>query len=146
MPRYFTLAEAESLLPKVERSMRDALNLYIAHNEAEGELQQTLSRITMLGGAMVDRDEIGGMRHHRDSIASQLNDAITAIHDLGCQVKDLSTGLIDFPTLYRGDEVLLCWKFGEKGIKFWHGLEEGFRGRKPIDADFMQNHRGDRVN
>ena len=42
--------------------------------------------------------------------------------------------------------LLLCWRFGEKGIRFWHGLEEGFRGRKPIDQEFIENHRGDRVN
>ena len=58
-------------------------------------------------------------------------------------VKDLDSGLIDFPTLFRGDEVYLCWKLGESGIGFWHKIEDGFPGRKPIDQDFKDNHRGE---
>jgi hypothetical protein len=51
---------------------------------------------------------------------------------------------VDFPTLFRGVEVYLCWKLGESGIEFWHGVDEGFRGRKPIDQDFLDHHEGDR--
>jgi hypothetical protein len=58
-------------------------------------------------------------------------------------VKDLDTGLVDFPTMYRGVEVCLCWKLGEGAIGYWHGVDEGFRGRKPIDQDFRDQHRGD---
>jgi hypothetical protein len=54
--------------------------------------------------------------------------------------------LIDFPALYQGREVLLCWKLGEDRIAFWHGVDEGFRGRKPIDDEFRENHRGDSPN
>jgi hypothetical protein len=57
-------------------------------------------------------------------------------------VKDLDIGLIDFPTLFRGREVYLCWRMGETGIRYWHG-EEGFRGRKEIDRDFLDNHSAD---
>ena len=55
-------------------------------------------------------------------------------------IKDLEIGLIDFPTLFRGQEVYLCWKLGEDKIRFWHGIHEGFRGRKAIDQDFLDNH------
>ena len=65
------------------------------------------------------------------------------IQENGVVVKDLDIGLIDFPTLFRGEEVYLCWKLGETGIRFWHGLDEGFRGRKPIDEEFLANHRGE---
>jgi hypothetical protein len=58
-------------------------------------------------------------------------------------VKDLDIGLIDFPTLFHGVEVYLCWKLDEPAIEFWHGVDEGFRGRKAIDRDFRDNHRGD---
>jgi hypothetical protein len=146
MPRFFTLAEAESLLPKVEAEMREALNVYASQQEAESQLQDALRRISMLGGAMVNRDEISQMRDRRDAAAANLTEAVERIHSYGCQIKDLRIGLIDFPTMYRGSEVLLCWRFGEKGIHFWHGLEEGFRGRKVIDQDFLENHRGDRLN
>jgi hypothetical protein len=49
------------------------------------------------------------------------------------QVKDLAIGLLDFPCQVDGRTVLLCWKLGEKQITHWHGLEEGFAGRKPVD-------------
>ena len=144
MPRYFTLEQAQQLLPKVSRAMRHALELAAAHEQAESRLQETLRRIAMLGGAMVDRNEISALRSRRDETAMEVNEAIEQIHEFGCQIKDLRMGLIDFPTLFRGTEVLLCWRFGEDRISFWHGLEDGFRGRKPIDQDFLDNHRGDR--
>ncbi len=146
MPRYFTLSEAESLLPKVEAAMREALSLYATQQELDSKLQEELQRISMLGGAMVNRAEISDLRDRRDTAGTELNEAILTIHSFGCQIKDLTTGLLDFPTRYRGADVLLCWRFGEKGIRFWHGLEEGFRGRKPIDDDFLENHRGDHLN
>lgn len=145
MPKYFTLAEAESLLPEVERAMRDALDMYARHQAADAKLDESLQRISMLGGTMVDRDAISKLRDSRNAAAGELKEKIDAIHARGCQIKDLRIGLIDFPTLYRENEVLLCWRFGENGIGFWHDLEEGFRGRKPIDQDFLDNHRGDRL-
>ena len=146
MPRFFTLSEAQALLPKVERALREALAVYAAHQEAESKMDTALRRICMLGGSMVDRDAISKLRDAQEAAATELKAAIETIHDYGCQIKDLRIGLIDFPTMYRGDEVLLCWRFGEQGIGFWHGLEEGFQGRKPIDQDFLDNHRGDRLN
>jgi hypothetical protein len=57
---------------------------------------------------------------------------VQTITDAGVQVKDLDTGLLDFPSRREGEEVLLCWRVGEDEIRFWHGLEEGFAGRKPL--------------
>ena len=58
-------------------------------------------------------------------------------------MKDLDVGLVDFPTLFRGEEVYLCWRMDEDDIDHWHGVNEGFAGRKPIDKHFVDNHRGD---
>jgi hypothetical protein len=73
-----------------------------------------------------------------------LRDRIEAVLETGCLVKDLDIGLVDFPTLFRGEEVYLCWKLGENAIAFWHSEDEGFQGRKPIDQDFIDHHKGDR--
>ena len=67
------------------------------------------------------------------------------IDELGVQVKDLETGLVDFPTLFRGEEVYLCWRMDEADIDHWHGVHEGFDGRKAIDRAFLDNHRGDDI-
>ena len=82
-------------------------------------------------------------QRRRDSAASRLQAVMEAIQEHGCHVKDLDTGLLDFPTLYEGQEVYLCWRLGEQRIEFWHAIEDGFRGRKPIDAEFLAKHTGD---
>ena len=57
------------------------------------------------------------------------------IHGRGAIVKDLDEGLVDFPARREGEEILLCWRLGEDDVAFWHGLEEGFAGRRPIDPE-----------
>jgi hypothetical protein len=97
----------------------------------------------MAGGSRVDPGPFLAMRSRRDTSAAALKDAFELMEDMGVLVKDLDIGLIDFLTRYHGREVCLCWKLGEDRIAFWHGMEEGFRGRKAIDQEFVRNHRGD---
>ena len=146
MAKFFTLQQAEQLLPKVESAIRDAISLRSEYEDAEGELQRSSQRIMMLGGVLVDRDQFSLLKNRRDSAAKRLKESIDTIHSYGCLIKDLDMGLIDFPTLYRGGEVYLCWKLGETEIHFWHGIDEGFRGRKEIDRDFLDNHKGESAN
>ncbi len=88
------------------------------------------------------RERIADLRARKDAAARKLKvDSSRRIKEIGCQLKDIDTGLIDFPTLYRDKEVYLCWKLGESGIGFWHHVEDGFRGRRPIDSEFLANHR-----
>jgi hypothetical protein len=86
------------------------------------------------------------LKNRRESSALRLKDVLEKIQEFGCLVKDLDIGLIDFPTLLNGEEVYLCWKLGESGIQFWHGVQEGFRGRKAIDHEFIAQHQGERPN
>jgi len=146
MPRFFTIQQAQGLLPGVEAAIRDATFLKSELDAAEIELRSTFERITMMGGAHIDRDHLAGQKKRREQSATQLKEAIEKIQSYGCQVKDLDIGLIDFPSLYHGQEVCLCWKIGEAAIEYWHGVTEGFRGRKKIDREFLDNHRGDRTN
>ena len=80
------------------------------------------------------------IRSIADATVSRLKEILDEITGLGVQVKDLDKGLLDFPTFYRGDEVLLCFRLGETGIRYWHSLEEGFGGRKEIDDEFVRGH------
>ena len=95
------------------------------------------------GGARVNPSEILALRARRDTSISALKEALDEIDEAGAVVKDLDIGLLDFMTRYRDRDVCLCWKLGEDRIGFWHGADEGFRGRKPIDQEFLQNHRGE---
>jgi hypothetical protein len=143
MPKHFTLAQAQSLIPRVDRLLREAMALKSGFIEAERALQSFSERIMLMGGVTVDRDRFLRAKNRRESEAERLRNAVQQLLDLGCLVKDLDTGLVDFPTLFRGQEVYLCWKLGEPSIEFWHGVDEGFRGRKAIDGDFRGHLAGD---
>src|SRR5262249_41181885 len=112
------------------------------YQEAEAAIQAMSERIMLLGGMIVDRDKALQAKTRREQAAAVLRNAIESIQGMGCLVKDLDTGLVDFSTLFRGTEVYLCWKLGETGIDFWHGIEEGFCGRKPTDKDFLDHNQG----
>ena len=146
MQRFFTLPQAEQLLPEVESAIRDAIALKSQYQDAEQEWQNFCRRVAMQGGMLVDHGRLLEQKSNRESTAHSLKDAIDKIHEYGCLVKDLDIGLIDFPTLLRGEEVYLCWKLGESGIQFWHGVSEGFHGRKPIDQEFLDHHQGELPN
>lgn len=143
MPRFFTLQQAEELLPDIDATIREAIERKAEFERVESERQQVAQRVAMLGGVHVDRAQTLEQKTRAQEAARALEQAVGKIHSCGCLVKDLDIGLIDFPTLFRGEEVCLCWKLGERGIRFWHGVSEGFRGRKAIDSAFLQEHRGD---
>jgi hypothetical protein len=143
MPRYFTLEEARAALPGVGRSIREAMHAKMRYLEAEKVIQDLAQRILMMGGVTVDTNVAEAWKSQRDSNAQVLKSTLDRIESMGVLVKDLDVGLIDFPTLLRGEEVYLCWRMDEDDIDHWHGVNEGFSGRKPIDKNFVDNHRGD---
>ncbi len=126
--------------------MRDALALKSEYQEAEEAWQGFQRHVMIQGGVLVDRAQMLEHKNRRESSVLHLKETLEKIQEYGVLVKDLDIGLIDFPTLFRGEEVYLCWKLGESGIQFWHGVHEGFRGRKPIDRDFLEHHQGERPN
>jgi hypothetical protein len=143
MPRYFTLTESERLLPEVEQALRNALTHKSEYQKADGELEAVSQHIRTSGGARLDRGAYLASRARRDLNAAALKESLDRIEHVGALVKDLDIGLIDFLSMYRGREVCLCWKLGEGRIEFWHGTDEGFRGRRPIDEEFRSRHTGD---
>lgn len=143
MPRYFNLLDAEKLLPEIERLLRTLIEAKGDYEGNEAELAQINQRIALAGGMVPPRERINHLRSRKDAAGRALKAAFERVQEIGCQVKDLETGLIDFPTLYRGKEVYLCWKLGENGIGYWHHVEDGFRGRRPIDGEFLANHHGE---
>ena len=129
----FTLEEAESLLPVLESLLRTSIEGKKVIESLEEEYTHLKSRVFLAGGLHVDIQAAARKRATYDKTVQQVKDAVAEIHSIGVQVKDLDIGLLDFPCEVEGEIVLLCWKYGEKGISFYHGLEDGFAGRKPID-------------
>ena len=131
--RTFTLDEAKDLLPVLESLLRSALDAKKLIESVEAELQATAHRIFLNGGMSLNVVYLAGRKAQREKAMQRLKDAMAEIDAMGVQVKDLDIGLLDFPCEVDGQIVLLCWKLGEKAITFWHGVSEGFAGRKPID-------------
>ena len=92
------------------------------------------ARIAGNGGGIAPR-EVADASSELERAAAAVTSCVERIHDLGALVKDLDTGLVDFPARHRGRDVLLCWRLGEDEVAHWHGLEEGFAGRRPLPLD-----------
>ena len=96
-------------------------------------MQSLSHRIFLNGGTHVDVVAVARRKAERARAEQRAKDALAEIDSIGVQVKDIDIGLLDFPCEIDGRVVLLCWKSGEKSITHWHGMEEGFAGRKLID-------------
>ncbi|MGD0360534.1 MAG: DUF2203 domain-containing protein [Bryobacteraceae bacterium] len=146
MAKRFTLWEAERMLPQVRDWMVEAVAMKLQYDEAERAVQALATRITMMGGIVADRARAADDKERRDAAGQKLRSLLENFEQAGVLVKDLDKGLADFPTLFRGEEVYLCWKLDEQSIRFWHGTHEGFAGRKAIDQDFLDHHAGEPTN
>lgn len=131
MARTFTPEEANAALvelrPIVERMVQHRRNL-IAAQKLQAEL---VTRIAGNGGDMMPSD----LREAAETIqgeASAIAECAERINEAGAEIKSLEEGLLDFPAKRGDEDVLLCWKLGEDEIRYWHGVDEGFAGRKPL--------------
>lgn len=132
--RYFTPAEANALLEEVRPAAERLVAHRSAFSEAAARRAQLTSRVAGNGGDL----DPGEVREHAEQMereAEAVAAAVEELNRLGVLVKDLDRGLVDFPALRQGEEVLLCWQVGEAEVGFWHGVDEGFAGRKPLPLD-----------
>lgn len=131
--RTFTLDEAQSLLSVLESLLRTAISARKVIEQFEHEQQALQQRIFLTGGMFLDIIPLARKKAERAKAEQRAKDALAEIDSIGVQVKDLDLGLLDFPCEVDGQTILLCWKLGEKSIAHWHGTQEGYAARKPID-------------
>lgn len=131
--RHFTLTEAERTRVEVEPILIEAMEGRRALADVEESLSAITRRIGMLGGSLVSQSQVSELRTRYNQIGMKLQHALETIQATGCLVKDLEIGLLDFPAILNNEEVLLCWRLGEDRIRYYHGMNEGFAGRKPLD-------------
>src|SRR4051812_45448214 len=127
--RTFTLSEAQTMLPVLESLLKRAQNAARLASQVEGELQDLSQRIFLSGGMHVDISAVARRRGQREKAIQEAKDTLAEIDAIGVQVKDLDSGLLDFPFQLDSQVVLLCWKQGETAITHWHSMEDGFSGR-----------------
>ena len=134
------------MLPVLESLLRASIEAKQKIEEVEAELQHVQERIFLDGGTLLNVKLWARRAAERDKALRTAKDAIAEINAIGVQVKDLDMGLLDFPCkVESGEIVLLCWKLGETSITHWHGVEEGYAGRKPID-ERIQRAKPDQIN
>ncbi len=131
--RTFTLDEAQSLLPVLESLLRTAIAGKSLIEAVDQEIQNLAHNVFLSGGMFVNVVHFARRKAAREKTIHQVKDALAEIDAIGVLVKDLDIGLLDFPCQAAGETILLCWKLGEAGITHWHGTDDGFAGRKPID-------------
>ena len=131
MEREFTLEEANAVVvelrPVVERMVEHGRRLV----DAQRRQTSLVTRIAGNGGDLQPsdlREVAASIQAEADAVA----ECAEVINAAGAQIKSLEEGLLDFPSLRDGELVLLCWKLGEDDIQYWHGVDEGFAGRKPV--------------
>lgn len=132
-PRFFTVEEANALVAELEVEFGRVARL-------RAELTPLVERVGGPDAASeILCDEAGppgpeGAAGRLRELAGEIAAAVERVNDLGCLVKDLEMGLVDFYALREGEPIFLCWQFGEPGVTHWHGVDEGFAGRRPIEG------------
>ncbi len=125
MRRYYTLEEANAALPRLRPLLERIIEVWGRLAKQQGQVE------AMVGD---DRRDIGGpVLSQVAADLMRLQDAAAAINAMGIELRDAATGLVDFWALRNGEEVHLCWRYGEPSVLYWHLPDEGFAGRRPIN-------------
>jgi hypothetical protein len=129
--RYFTPDEANEALRELRPLAVEMVALRRELVEAQAERASLGAQVGTNGGDLTPSD-FAEADERLEQAASELARCVERIQADGVLVKDLDRGLLDFPARREGEEILLCWHVGEDEIRFWHGTDEGFAGRKPL--------------
>ena len=134
----FTLDEAQSLLPVLESLLKRAIEGKRSAEETESRLSDMARRICISGGMRVDVNRVSKLRAEMEAQVQLARESIAEIDSIGVQVKDIETGLLDFPCRLDDQVVLLCWRMGEPAIEHWHTVDSGIKDRQPVDERFRR--------
>ncbi|HVP75505.1 MAG TPA: DUF2203 domain-containing protein [Gaiellaceae bacterium] len=132
--RHFTPEEANAALARVRPLVERMVAQRQAHAAAQERQEQLEGHIRGNGGG-IPPATLAEVAAEVEREARELARLVDEIAEHGAEVKDLDEGLIDFPALRRGETVLLCWKLGEDEIRYWHRVEDGFAGRRPLPLE-----------
>jgi len=132
--RHFTPEEANAELEHVRPLVEQLVAERKEHALALERQEELEGKIRGNGGG-IPPAELAAATAEVDGLARRLAHLVDEIATHGAEVKDLDTGLIDFPALRHGETVLLCWQLGEDEIEWWHTVDDGLAGRRPLPLD-----------
>lgn len=124
---HFTIKDANEVLPTVIKKFKDIVNLKDQAVLIQSEMETNPKYMSNFKDYVIKKQEL-------NATMSNFYKAIEDLEKMGVMIKSIEEGLLDFPSIRFNEEVFLCWKEGETEIKFWHGKDEGFMGRKPLSV------------
>lgn len=127
--RAFSLEQATRTLPEVERIILRLREVRTAALDLKERLDLLWQQLEPGNRGL---DEIANLQQRLDSETHELTTLVERLEKIGCILRDVDIGLVDFPAVAHGIPIFLCWRVGEEGIQFWHGRDEGYAGRKPL--------------
>ena len=134
--RLFTPDEVNRLIPRLTELLDTGIERYRQAVALQERLREDRARVAGAGGEHHHRHEWKARAERLDGLGIEVRQVLQEIQALGGVVKDLETGLVDFPGHAPGEPrarvVNLCWRYGEEAVEFWHGMDEGFAQRKPL--------------
>jgi hypothetical protein len=127
--RFFTLDEANALLPKVRQQLGllREIRKRIVSLQAKVDIEELTA-----AGSQPDKRRLDELLRGIDGDVQSFHRSLEGFHALGCELKDLERGLVDFYSMRGNDVVYLCWMDGEGSITWWHPLDTGFKDRKAL--------------
>jgi len=130
-PRQFTREEADELLPRLTELLVDMRERRAEYNRFAAQAAELSEK--MRGNGQLAQSDLKTAQEGLERAVAALNSLGEQMNELGCELKDIDQGLIDFRTEMDGREVYLCWKLGEERVEWWHELHTGFAGRQPLE-------------
>lgn len=137
--RYFTPLEAEQLIPTLEKILEGIQSTQRALDASDGEFTFLAKKITTSGGMRVNLDHWRSQRVQREALATKIAQDVGTLKGIGVVLKDVGTGLVDFPAILENEEIFLCWKSGETQIQYWHRIGDDYASRKRLTADAVSS-------
>ena len=132
--KIFSVDEANRLLPQVKSLIEQLQGLHASILKTDHELTRLSEQLAAGNGYPIQeiKKEIERLTQHQLDLVQAFESAVKQLEEIGCHLKDLNQGLVDFYAVREGELVFLCWRFGEDRIGFWHRVEDGFPGRRPL--------------
>jgi hypothetical protein len=133
--KIFSVEEANALLPAITPLIEQLQGLERSIRQTAEQIDELTEKLSHGNGYPTEalNEQLDQLKEHQERLVGAFQSTHDRLGELGCQLKDLRIGLVDFFGLRDGQRIYLCWKLGEKRVAHWHTLEAGYAGRQPLD-------------
>lgn len=133
--REFSVDEANQMIPQLRSMLEQLRDLQGNARQKYEEMRDIREVGYRKDGNLIMLADYKNSKKMFDSVVNQANSLLSEIHQFGCRVTDVEMGLVDFPAVIEGKDVYLCWQLKESHVEFYHGIDEGYAGRRPLPTN-----------